>query len=133
MHVKSGRASSAQADLLVKRYDPKIQELINAARSTLRVAFPSAAETSDAKARVLGYSYGPGYKGMVATLILSKIGVKIGIPYGVSLRDPTHLLAGEGRVHRHVAVTKPAELKAPALKALLSEALSAWRERTRGT
>jgi hypothetical protein len=121
-HVKSRSASSAQADLLIKPYDPEIQKLINAARSTLRMAFPGAAETADAKAHVLGYNYGPGYKGTVATLILSKTGVKIGIPYGVSLRDPTHLLAGQGRVHRHVAVTKRAELKAPALKALLKEA-----------
>lgn len=130
--MKSRSASSTQADRLVEQYDPEIQELIDAARSTLRAAFPGAAETSDAKARILGYSHGPGYKGMVATLILSKTGVKIGIPFGVSLRDPTHLLAGEGKVHRHVAVTEPAQLKAPALKALLKQALSAWRVRTVG-
>jgi hypothetical protein len=125
--------SSAQVDMLIKQYDPEIQELINAARSTVRVAFPRAAETADLQARVLGYGYGPGYKGTVATLILSKTGVKIGIPYGASLRDPAHLLAGEGKVHRHVAVTEPAQLKSPALKALLRVALSAWRVRTGST
>lgn len=124
-------AGSAQVDMLVEQYDAEIQELIRAVRSTLRMAFPGTAETSDPKARLLGYSYGPGYKGTVATLILSKVGVKIGIPYGASLKDPMHLLAGEGRVHRHVAVTEPAELQAPELKALLKEALNAWRMRTR--
>jgi hypothetical protein len=119
----------AQSEQLIKRYDPEIQELINAARSTLQEAFPKAAETVDTSARVLGYGYGPGYKGTVATLILSKTGVKIGIPYGASLPDPTHLLAGQGKVHRHVAVREFAELKAPGLQVLLKEALSAWRQR----
>jgi|SRR5215471_8344958 len=122
--------SSAEIDRLIDRYSPEVQRLINSARRILRTAFPGCAETADSKARLLGYSYGPGYKGTVATLILSKTGVKIGVPYGTSLKDPAHLLAGEGKVHRHVAVAEPAELKAPALKALLREALSAWKLRT---
>src|SRR4051812_39303914 len=95
--------SSAEIEILIKQYDPEIQKLTNAARKTLRAAFPRATETADLKAHLVGYSYGPGYKGTVATLILSKKGVKIGIPYGATLPDPKHLLAGEGKVHRHVA------------------------------
>ena len=121
--------SSGEIDLLIDRYDPEIRKLIDSARRTLRSAFPGCVETADAKARLLGYSYGPGYKGTVATLILSKTGVKIGVPYGASLKDPKHLLAGEGKVHRHVAVDGPADLNAPALKALLRDALSAWKQR----
>jgi hypothetical protein len=127
--MKSLTPDSAPADLWIQQYDPAIQQLINAARSTLRAAFPGAAETADSKARLFGYSYGPGYKGTVATLILSKTGVKIGIPYGASFRDPAHLLAGEGKIHRHVAVTEAAQLEAPALKALFKEALRACRAR----
>ena len=125
-------ASSAQIGVLINQYGPEIQKLINSTRRTLRAAFPGCAETADSKARLLGYSYGPGYKGTVATLILSKKGVKIGVPYGASLKDPTNLLAGEGKVHRHVAVAEPADLKTPALKTLLREALSAWKLRTGG-
>ena len=128
----ASESTSTEAELLVEQYDAGIQELINAARSTIRAAFPGAAEAADPKARLLGYSYGPGYKGMVATLILSKQGVKIGIPFGASLPDPAGLLAGEGKVHRHVAVTAPAQLKGAALKALLKKSLIAWRERTGG-
>ncbi len=58
----------------------------------------------------LGYNYCRGYKGTVATLILSKTGVKIGVPYGASLPDAMHLLAGAGKVHRHVAITEAAQL-----------------------
>src|SRR5215472_4958903 len=128
--MKAHRAESAEADILIGQYDPEIQRLIHAARRTLRLAFPGATETSDPQAHLLGYGYGPGYKGTVATLILSKTGVKIGIPYGSSLPDPSHLLAGEGKVHRHVAIKHPAELQAPELSALLQRALEAWEART---
>jgi hypothetical protein len=128
--MKPHRAEAAEADTLIGQYDPEIQRLIHAARRTLRVVFPDATETSDPQAHLLGYGYGPGYKGTVATLILSKTGVKIGIPYGSTLPDPAHLLAGEGKVHRHVAIKAPAELEAPALRALLKKALSAWETRT---
>ena len=113
--MKSRGAASPEPDMLIGQYEPDIQRLIHAARRTLRVAFRGATQTSDPQAHCLGYSYGPGYKGTVATLILSKTGVKIGIPYGSSLPDPAHLLAGEGKVHRHVAIKGPAELKAPEL------------------
>jgi hypothetical protein len=122
--------AETDADNLVHLYESETQELIQAAREVLREAFPDVRETADVKARLLGYSYGPGYKGTVATLILSKSGVKIGIPFGASLADPAHLLAGAGKVHRHVAITKPAELRKPALEALLKQALRAWRDRT---
>ena len=128
--MKSRGAASPEPDMLIGQYEPDIQRLIHAARRTLRVAFRGATETSDPQAHCLGYSYGPGYKGTVATLILSKTGVKIGIPYGSSLPDPAHLMAGEGKVHRHVAIKGPAELKAPELRALLQNALRAWETRT---
>jgi Domain of unknown function (DU1801) len=122
--------SFSQVNTLIGQYDPELQKLINAARNALALAFPRATETPDTKARVIGYCYRPGYKGTVATLILSKTGVKIGIPYGAHLPDPSSLLAGEGKVHRHIAVTELAQLKAPAVKALLKETLSAWQART---
>jgi len=51
---------------------------------------------------VVGYGYGPGYKGPVCTLILSKTGVKLGLPYAAALSDPDGLLEGTGKVHRFV-------------------------------
>lgn len=43
---------------------------------------------------------------MVATLILSRGGVKLGLARGSELPDPKHLLAGSGKVHRHIAFTE---------------------------
>ena len=83
----------------------------------------------DESARVIGYGYGPGYKGIVCTLILSKAGAKIGIAHGAALPDPKHLMQGKGKVHRHVPLRTIADLKQPGLTPLLKAALAAWKER----
>jgi hypothetical protein len=72
---------------------------------------------------------GPGYKGLVCTLLLSKTGVKIGIARGSELPDPKPLMQGSGKVHRHVQLQTIADLKQPGLKPLLKAALSAWKKR----
>ena len=112
-------------------YPEHVQELAAATRALLTDALPGAAETLDSSAKLLGYSYGPGYKGLVCTLILSQTGVKLGIFRGVELPDPKHLLAGAGKVHRHVQLRTVADLKQPGLRALLKAALAAWRKRSR--
>jgi hypothetical protein len=48
---------------------------------------------------------------MVCTLILSKSGVKLGLVGGAALSDPYGLLAGTGKVHRHVQLRAPEDLK----------------------
>jgi len=128
--MKTRCAESPALGMMIGQYGPEIQSLIHAATHMLRAAFNGATETFDPQAHVVGYSYGPGYKGLVATLILSKTGAKIGIPYASSLADAAHLLAGEGKVHRHVVIKNPAELKTPELKALREDALRAWKSRT---
>ena len=128
----SPRSALTETDQLVAQYPPATQALIAASRRTLRAAFPRVTETANEKARLLGFSYGPGYKGVVATLILSKVGAKIGIPYGASLPDPAGLLRGAGRVHRHIAITSVADLSRPALRQLLAAALVAWQRRSDG-
>src|SRR5262245_41346595 len=127
-------ASSTSSDVqkLVDQYPETTQKLIAVARKTLKSAFPKVAETADLKRRLLCYAYGPGYKGVVATLILSKQAVKIGIPYGTGLPDPPGLPAGAGKVHRHIAATSPAELERPAVTRLLAASLAAWKERSEG-
>jgi hypothetical protein len=110
-------------------YPPDVRELALAARGFLADALPGAAETIDASAKLFGYAYGPGYKGVVCTLLMSKTGVKIGIARGSELPDPEHLMQGCGKVHRHVQLQTIADLKQPGLKPLLKAALSAWRKR----
>jgi hypothetical protein len=94
---------------------------------------PGVTETLDESAKVIGYSYGPGYKGLISTLILSRGGVKLGIVRGSELADPKRLMRGSGKVHRHVELRSVADLKRPGLKRLLKAALAAWQERNAGS
>jgi hypothetical protein len=114
-------------------YPAEVGELAHAARRLLSELLPGAEETLDQSARVIGFGYGPGYKGCVSTLIMSQKGVKIGIARGSELPDPKGLLGGTGKVHRHVALQTLADLKQPGLKPLIKAALAAWQERTKGT
>src|SRR5262245_6150042 len=126
---RKGMRPQTNIDTFIAAYPPEVRVLIGATRKVLAEAFPGAAETLDESARLLGYSYGPGYKGVVCTLILSRTGVKIGVVRGSELPDPKGLLEGSGKVHRHVALKSPTDLKRPGLKPLLKAALAAWKAR----
>src|SRR5215471_3372858 len=91
-------------------YPPEVSDLALAARDFLAKALPGAEETLDESAKLLGYGYGPGYKGVVCTLLLSKTGVKLGIARGSELPDPKALMQGSGKVHRHVQLRSTADL-----------------------
>jgi hypothetical protein len=122
--------SQTNIDTFIAAYPPEVRVLICAARKFVADAFPGSTETLDEPARLIGYSYGPGYKGLVCTLILSRTGVKVGVVRGSELPDPKGLLEGAGQVHRHVALKSPADLKRPGLKPLLKAALAAWKARS---
>jgi len=117
---------------LFESLDPKVRALAEKARTLVLATLPGAIELPDPKARVIGYGYGPGYKDMVATLILSKQGVKLGLVGGATLPDPEHLLEGSGKVHRYVAFAEPRQIDRPAVKTLLGRALAAWKARVAG-
>lgn len=119
----------AEADTLLATCPDDVRALAAAARKALAKALPGSAERVDKPAKMLAYSYGPGYKGLVCTLFVSKAGVKIGIFRGGELPDPARLLEGAGKVHKHVPLRTAADLDRPELKALLAAALAAWRER----
>jgi hypothetical protein len=118
-------------DTFLAAYPEQVRETTAAARQLLQATLPGVAETVDESAKLLGYSYGPGYKGVVCTLIMSQTGVKLGIFRGSELPDPKHLMAGTGKVHRYVPLRSVDDTKQPGLKQLLKTALTAWRTRNR--
>jgi hypothetical protein len=65
----------------------------------------------------------------VCTLIMSQTGVKLGIFRGSELPDPKGLMAGAGKVHRHVQLRSAEDTKKPGLSQLLNAALAAWQQR----
>ena len=110
------RKAKAPIDTLLRSYPEDVQVLVHQARETLREWLPNVDEGVDASARMVAYRYGPGYKGMVCTLILSKSGVKLGLVKGAALADPHGLLAGSGKVHRHVQLRTVRDLEQAGLK-----------------
>jgi hypothetical protein len=124
---------ASEVDVFLGAYPDDVHELADAARKALGKALPGAAEAVDRPAKMLRYSFGPGYKGLVCTLFMSKTGVKLGIFRGAELSDPAGLMQGAGKVHRHVQLRTAADLERPELTRLLAAALAAWRQRSLAT
>ena len=120
---------SDAVESLLAGYPAEVQAVAAAARDLLRRVLPDIEEAVDMRG-IVGYRYGPGYKGLVCTLILSRAGVKLGIVRGAELSDPQGLMRGAGKVHRHVPLRRAADLSQAGLKPLLEQALAAWRKRT---
>jgi hypothetical protein len=126
--MATSSSSPAAAKLLAKS-PAGVQGLALDASRLIRRVLPDIEENADLSSGILSYAYGPGYNGMVCTLILSRSGVKLGLVRGAALDDPDRLLQGRGKVHKHVQFKTPADVKRPAVSRLLAAALAAWRER----
>ena len=122
--------SSSPASKLLARYPDDVQALALEAIRLIRRLLPEVEENADATAGLIAFGYGPGYKGMVCTLILSKSGVKIGLVRGSELDDPRGLLEGSGKVHRYIQMKSAADLRRPGVSALIRATYAAWRKRT---
>ena len=124
--------SSSPASKLLARYPDEVQALALEARALIRRLLPDVEESADSSAGLISFGYGPGYKGMVCTLILSKTGVKVGLVRGSELDDPRGLLEGSGKVHRHIQMKSAADLRRPGVSALIRATHAAWRKRASG-
>src|SRR5262245_23660607 len=92
---------------LLSAYTSEVGSLTLNEREVILAAVPKAMEIIDAKARVIGYGYGTGYRDTIFTIILSKNGIKLGIVGGAELPDPSGLMEGTGKRHRYVQITEP--------------------------
>jgi hypothetical protein len=116
-------------DSVLRSYPPGVQTLAAAARDLIHGTLPDVEETLDGSTPMISFGYGPGYRGMVCTLMLSKTGVKLGIVRGSELADPRGLLEGSGKVHKYVQLHAPADLRKAGLKPLLTAAFAASQAR----
>ena len=110
---------------LAATYPPEVRRLARAARALIRKLLPKCEESVDARGPYVSYGYGPGYRGMVSSLILSKRGVKLGVLGSVP--DPYELLRGDGKRWRHVVLKEPADLLRPGVAEIVTAAYYEWR------
>jgi hypothetical protein len=115
-------------DDLLAGYSSDVRTLAQAARAFMLDLIPGAEETVDGSGPYVSYGYGPGYKGMVAGMSISKAGVKLLFPGGPSLADPHQLLEGAGKTHKHVPLKTADDLHRPGIRQLVLAALSTWRK-----
>jgi hypothetical protein len=120
---------SSRANELVARYPAGVQALAAGAARLIRRLLPRVEERADPAAAIVAYGFGPGYQGMICTLMLSRSGVKLGLVRGSELADPHRLLAGRGKVHRYIALTAIDDLKRAGVSELIAAGYAAWRKR----
>jgi len=113
----------------IDQYPEVVPSLALRLRRLIRRAAPGAREELDRTARLIGYSYGPGYKGVICTIIMSKIGVKLGIPGGADMANPNNLLEGAGKRHRYVSFKQVADFDRDGIEELLRGAAGRCRKR----
>jgi len=117
------------ADGILSKYDEEVSKLGFQLRDFLLKELKQIIEYPDGPANIIGYGFGPGYKQLLCTIIPSKKGIKLGFYKGSELPDPNKLLAGSGKVHRYVEIKSENDLKDPAIKKLVDEALKAYHKR----
>lgn len=115
--------------VLIGLYPEEVQTSFIATRSWLLEQCPELQEEVDVTSNVVGYLLGPGYKGTVCTLILSKREIKLGLAHSASFLDPNGLLRGKGKVHRYVPIPAAGPASVPGLNDLLDQAITACRIR----
>ena len=115
------RLSAEQVDDFLTGRDGAVRSLVLASRDLVLEIFPDAVET--AEGNEFGYGFDSGYKGLVFTISLVRDGVNLGVFGGASLDDPTGLLEGTGKVHRHVKIRTESDLSTD-LRELLSRAFA---------
>ena len=114
---------------ILSRFDEKTATLAVQLRKFLLEELKDIMEIPDNSVNLIGYGYGTGYKDLICVIMLSKKGVKLGFNKGSELPDPQKLLTGTGKVNRFVGIKNEQDIKNPALKKLLSEALKAYQKR----
>jgi hypothetical protein len=121
------------AEGILSKYDEEVSKLGFQLREFLLKELQQIIEYPDGPANIIGYGFGPGYKQLLCTIIPSKKGIKLGFYKGSELPDPKKLLMGSGKVHRYVEIKSENDVKDPAIKKLVDEALKAYHKRLKKT
>ena len=114
---------SIKLDSFLASFDPDIQAIVRQAHQLLVDSIPNVVETQDNEN--LGFGFDTGYRGLIFTLSPHQKHVTLGVADAVTLPDPTGLLEGTGKRHRHVKLRNTADLQNPALRQLITAAVHA--------
>ena len=110
---------------LLARFSPEARALALRVRELVLEVVPDAIEQVDFSAKIISYGVGLKYADVVCVIMPQTSWVKLGFAGGGWLPDPTGLLEGTGKRHRHVKLRTDTDVdvEAPALRALLKAAV----------
>jgi len=108
--------------------DPAIREVARRACDAVLAIFPDAVVTVDEQnprfGKTIGFGTTTGYKGLRFTVTPQRAHVTLGIAHGSDLPDPSRLMEGTGKVHRHIKLRRPQDLDRPDLRELMAAAMA---------
>lgn len=106
-------------------YSPEVREVALRLRALVLDAMPDATERVHPGWKVMQYGRGGKMADMIFAISPLRDSVNLGVSRGATLSDPAGLLRGTGKQIRHVKLTRPDEVDAPALRALIDAAIAA--------
>jgi hypothetical protein len=118
---------TAEVEQFLTPYSPEIHDLAWKLRALALEVFPDAIEQLDPPAKLIGYGFDRGYKGLICGIALHKAHVNLMFAQGAELPDPAGLLTGTGKRARHVKIEQPGDIDRPGVRALLEAAVALKR------
>lgn len=112
---------SSSLAIFLGGYPHPVRELFLETQFLLERELPNSQQELDIPAKMLAFSYGPGYKGMICVLLPSQKGVKLSFSKGAELSNKHGLLEGTGKKTRYVEMSKSL-LKKPELLEIIRNA-----------
>ena len=119
------RTPSQQLTAFIGKFDPAIGRLVRAARAALQERLPTANQLvyDNYNALAIGFSSTDRVSDVIVSLAVYARGVNLYFMYGARLPDPNHVLKGSGTQGRFIPLGGVAELKRPAVAALIRAAV----------
>lgn len=122
------KAAQLSIDDILLPYSPEVRSLVLATRALLLRVVPKGVEQVGDRPAIIGIGFSEKYADLIFSIMPNKGGVTLGIARGTELPDPSRLLQGSGKVHRHVKLKDKQDLRNPALRALLKAAITRWEK-----
>lgn len=119
----AGESASNGFNEILVACSPKVQDLASRARELIRDVMPGVVEVPWPTQGIAGYGVGPKKMSEHFCYISThKDHIDLGFNYGSELPDPEGLLAGTGKLFRHIKINTPEDLARPAVLRLLEVA-----------
>jgi hypothetical protein len=123
---KTNKSAQSQLDGLLDKYTPELATAGRDCLKRMRARLPGATQLVYDTYNALGIGFGPSEKASEAifSIVLYPRYVTLFFLQGVQLPDPKKLLQGDGKVVRHIKLESAADLEKPAIRQLMTAALS---------